>query len=293
MMEVTQHLKTVLKNYQHSATKSLQGPGLSLIPAKAADSPDGKDDLEFVQPQPFPIQQLPILTSADKTCSERSETILEGQAISCFVVGGEKRLCLPQVLNSVLGDFTLPQINQVCDNLLIYCSRCTPEQLNVLKSQKILPSAAPSCGLITKTDAERLCSALLLGRADNNAPTLRPKKGALSFMVYHECFGKCRGACVPEMYTAKTARCIECIDCQGWFSPQQFVCHVHRDLENRTVHWGFDSCNWRSYVLVADDQIDHEQYGKYLDEMKEQFDGKVPFPQPEWTIGNLKRKLVS
>lgn len=100
-MEVTPHLKSVLKNYQYSATKSLQGPGLSLNPTPVkheAPSPEGTSEEEF-QPVtvPFPVQQVPILAAPDTSCSERSETILEGEAISCFVVGGEKRLCLPQV----------------------------------------------------------------------------------------------------------------------------------------------------------------------------------------------------
>ncbi|KAK5641794.1 hypothetical protein RI129_010341 [Pyrocoelia pectoralis] len=289
MMEVTPHLKSVLKNYQHSATKSLQGPGLSLVATKS-ESPDLKEE-EFIQPAPLPIQQLPILTTADTSCSERTETALESETISCFVVGGEKRLCLPQVLNSVLRDFSLMQINQECDQLQIYCSRCTPEQLNVLKNQGILPSSAPSCGLITKTDAERLCSALLHCQV---YPSLRPPKGTLSFTVYHECFGKCRGICVPDLYTGKDARCIECIDCSGAFTPQQFVCHVHRDLENRTVHWGFDSSNWRSYLHICKDQIDHERLTKYLDVIKDQYDGKVPFASPivDSNVTNMKRKQV-
>ncbi|XP_018564799.1 ski oncogene [Anoplophora glabripennis] len=288
MMEVTPHLKSVLKNYQHSATKSLQGPGLSLVTAKnELPSPEIKEE-EFV-PAPFPtVQQVPILTTPDTSCSERSETVLEGESISCFVVGGEKRLCLPQVLNSVLRDFTLQQINQECDQLQIYCSRCTPEQLNVLKNQGILPSSAPSCGLITKTDAERLCSALLYGQVSS---VLRPRKGALSIPVYHECFGKAHGLCFPELYTSKNAKCIECEDCQGGFSPQQFVCHVHRDLENRTVHWGFDSCNWRCYVHVPIDHEDYKQFAKILDDMREQYEGKMAFPPPA-VDPVIKRKQV-
>lgn len=60
-----------------------------------------------------PEFQTPILTTADQSCSERCETVLEGERISCFVVGGERRLCLPQILNTVLQDFSLQQINQV------------------------------------------------------------------------------------------------------------------------------------------------------------------------------------
>lgn len=101
MMEVTPHLKSVLKNYQYSATKSLQGPGLSLNPPTVKNetpSPESSFEEEF-QPvsAPFPVHQVPILAAPDTSCSERTETILEGESISCFVVGGEKRLCLPQV----------------------------------------------------------------------------------------------------------------------------------------------------------------------------------------------------
>lgn len=295
MMEVTPHLKTVLKNYQHSATKSLQGPGLSLAAPVKSDplsSPELKED-EFV-PATLPVvQQLPILTTPDTTSSERTETVLEGESISCFVVGGEKRLCLPQVLNSVLRQFSLPQINQECDQLQIYCSRCTPEQLNVLKNGGILPHIAASSGLITKTDAERLCSALL----HHNVPALRvaaaPGSRKGGFMVSHKCFGKCRGQCFPELYTGKTAKCIECVECQGGFTPEQFVCHVHRHFsENRTVHWGFDSANWRAYLRVCKDQADEEQCVKYLDEMKERYDGKVPFPPPPNVYTSMKRKVI-
>ena len=89
-----------------------------------------KRELEF---------QIPILTAPDQSCSERCETILEGERISCFVVGGERRLCLPQILNTVLQEFSLHQINQVCDELQIYCSRCTRDQLEELKHSGILP----------------------------------------------------------------------------------------------------------------------------------------------------------
>lgn len=285
------HLKRVLKTYQLSAVKSLQGPStvlgsdesvtVSALPKKKAVSEPSPEP--FVTPPPLPIQQLPILTTPDQSRSERSETVLEGESISCFVVGGEKRLCLPQILNSVLRDFSLAQINQVCDELQIFCSRCNPEQLEVLKVTGILPSSAPSCGLITKTDAERLCSALL-HRCSTSAARLVDKAVSLQLKVYHECFGKCKGVCMPELYTDSNARCIECTECHGLFSPQTFVCHAHRNLENRTCHWGFDSSNWRSYLLLVDEQPDHERRAKLLDYFKEQHSG---------TETNNKRKQVT
>ena len=81
--------------------------------------------------------------------------------IAAFDVGGEKWCCLPQILNGVLNQITLPAIHAACDELQIYCSTCTPEQLDVFKKAKIVSNTANSCGLITKSDAERLCSRLL------------------------------------------------------------------------------------------------------------------------------------
>nr|AAH68305.1 Ski protein [Mus musculus] len=213
----------------------------------------------------------------------KKETVLEGETISCFVVGGEKRLCLPQILNSVLRDFSLQQINSVCDELHIYCSRCTADQLEILKVMGILPFSAPSCGLITKTDAERLCNALLYGGA--YPPPCKKKLAASlalglelserSVRVYHECFGKCKGLLVPELYSSPSAACIQCLDCRLMYPPHKFVVHSHKALENRTCHWGFDSANWRAYILLSQDYTGKEEQarlGRCLDDVKEKFD---------------------
>ncbi|KAL7978632.1 hypothetical protein Chor_010675 [Crotalus horridus] len=241
-----------------------------------------------IPPPPPPVMPGPFFMPSDRS-TERCETVLEGETISCFVVGGEKRLCLPQILNSVLRDFSLQQINSVCDELHVYCSRCTADQLEILKVMGILPFSAPSCGLITKTDAERLCNALLYGGA---FPPGRCKKelagggggGALeldlelterSFKVYHECFGKCKGLLVPELYSSPSAPCIQCLDCRLMYPPHKFVIHSHKALENRTCHWGFDSANWRAYILLSQDYASKEEKARLsqcLDQMKEKFD---------------------
>ncbi|KAM3824335.1 ski oncogene isoform 2-T2 [Vipera latastei] len=238
--------------------------------------------LPAIPPPPPPVMPGPFFMPSDRS-TERCETVLEGETISCFVVGGEKRLCLPQILNSVLRDFSLQQINSVCDELHVYCSRCTADQLEILKVMGILPFSAPSCGLITKTDAERLCNALLYGGA---FPPGRCKKelaaGALelelterSFKVYHECFGKCKGLLVPELYSSPAAPCIQCLDCRLMYPPHKFVIHSHKALENRTCHWGFDSANWRAYILLSQDYASKEEKARLsqcLDQMKEKFD---------------------
>ena len=55
---------------------------------------------QFKRPDDHPTQAAmpPLLsTPRDRGPSEISETMLCGEPISCFSVGGEFRLCLPQV----------------------------------------------------------------------------------------------------------------------------------------------------------------------------------------------------
>ena len=217
-------------------------------------------------------QSIPIMSSSDSSWSELEKTNLDGEQISCFNVGGEFRLCLPQILNSVLEEVSLQAINQACDELQIYCSTCSKDQLQVLKDAKILPVAAHQCGLITKSDAERLCSYLL----DKNPPrasVFDPKSSPFSFKVQHDCFGRCEGLVLPEAYTTPTARCIECLHCEGLFSPQKFVCHAHDNVENRTCHWGFDSNNWRTYIKLSEDYKEEEveRHAKVMEDFKNRY----------------------
>lgn len=307
------NLEKVLKSYQTVAMSSLGGPSsarwVALNP-KTATTESGighrvsSDSISFLKdtdkltdvvstvpsttkvmvnydyaihqppPPPFPIQQMPVFTPLDRNTSEKSTTILEGERISCFEVGGERRLCLPQILNSVLREFSLQQINAMCDELHIYCSRCNPEQLEVLKLTGILPYSAPSCGLITKTDAERLCNALrskcrMLTKSDSEKPSYPMEN---SFKVYHECFGKCKGLFTPELYVNADAACIACFECDELFCPQKFVMHSHHDKENRTCHWGFDSGNWRNYLHLSKEIVHEKKWQEMLDKVKAKFD---------------------
>ncbi|XP_036316864.2 ski oncogene isoform X2 [Pipistrellus kuhlii] len=267
--------------YKKESAKEAGAAAVSApLPAAAAEPPPVLH-LPAIQPPP-PVLPGPFFMPSDRS-TERCETVLEGETISCFVVGGEKRLCLPQILNSVLRDFSLQQINSVCDELHIYCSRCTADQLEILKVMGILPFSAPSCGLITKTDAERLCNALLYGGA--YPPPCKKELAAglalglelreRSLRVYHECFGKCKGLLVPELYSSPSAACIQCLDCRLMYPPHKFVVHSHKALENRTCHWGFDSANWRAYILLSQDYTGKEEQarlGRCLDDVKEKFD---------------------
>ncbi|XP_077582230.1 v-ski avian sarcoma viral oncogene homolog b [Stigmatopora nigra] len=304
-------LQQTLKQFHLSSRLSLSGPASfsarwphheSLLKEAAAVKAELVLSLPCHTP---PLMSGPLFIPSDRS-TERCETLLEREPISCFVVGGERRLCLPQILNSVLRDFSLQQINSVCDDLHIYCSRCTAEQLDILKVVGILPFSAPSCGLITQTDAERLCNALIYGGSypprrrgggGKERPTAGPCAGGpgaacgavphpgpgdalpelerseASFRVYHECFGRCKGLLVPELYSGPGAACVQCLDCRLMFPPRKFVVHSHKRLENRTVHWGFDSANWRAYVLLDPDYGGREEKPR-LEQLLRDFKGK-------------------
>lgn len=274
-------LQQTLKQFHLSSMRSLGGPA-AFSARWHQDSLFGKDgksaEIMLAMPaQTPPVMSGPLFIPSDRS-TERCETVLERETISCFVVGGEKRLCLPQILNSVLRDFSLQQINSVCDDLHIYCSRCTADQLEILKVVGILPFSAPSCGLITQTDAERLCNALIYGgtyppHCNKELGSLELERTEKSFKVYHECFGRCKGLFVPELYVGPGAACIQCMDCRLMFPPHKFVVHSHKRLENRTVHWGFDSANWRAYVLLDPDYSGKEQKS-HLEQLLKELKGK-------------------
>ncbi|KAL0978699.1 hypothetical protein UPYG_G00174070 [Umbra pygmaea] len=277
-------LQQTLKQFHLSSMSSLGGPAAfsARWHQEILFNKDGKTaELMLSMPaQTPPVTSGPLFIPSDRT-TERSETVLEREPISCFVVGGEKRLCLPQILNSVLRDFSLQQINSVCDDLHIYCSRCTADQLEILKVVGILPFSAPSCGLITQTDAERLCNALIYGGSypphcnKELSGSIELERTEKSFKVYHECFGRCKGLFVPELYSSPNAACIQCMDCRLMYPTHKFVVHSHKRLENRTVHWGFDSANWRAYVLLDPDYTGKEEKAlleQHLKEIKSKFD---------------------
>nr|XP_060623517.1 ski-like protein [Anolis sagrei ordinatus] len=272
-------LKHTLAQFHLSSQSSLGGPA-----AFSARHSEESTSSVFV---PLPSPQIlpgPLLVPSDSS-TELTQTLLEGESISCFKVGGEKRLCLPQVLNSVLRDFSLQQINTVCDDLYIYCSRCTSDQLHILKVLGILPFNAPSCGLITLTDAQRLCNALLRPRTFPQNGSLLHGKGSLiqlketgsAFEVEHECLGKCQGLFAPQFYLQPDSPCIQCSECYGMFSPQTFVMHSHRSPDKRTCHWGFESAKWHCYLHINQKYLgtsEERDLKLLLEEMKEKFSTK-------------------
>ncbi|KAJ8357067.1 hypothetical protein SKAU_G00198610 [Synaphobranchus kaupii] len=277
-LDLSPGLKHTLAQFTLSSQSSLGGP--AAFSARGGQEPASPGVLVPL-PSPPILGGGPLLVPCDSS-TELTHSVLEGESISCFMVGGEKRLCLPQVLNSVLREFSLQQINAVCDELYVYCSRCDAEQLSILKVLGILPFNAPSCGLITLTDAQRLCNALLRpGAALPHDPSGKlPAHGLLkegseaSFQVEHQCLGKCQGLFVPHFYSQPDAPCIQCVECQLLFAPQKFVMHSHRSPDKRTCHWGFDSAKWPCYLQLGRKYLgspEEAELKQLLDEMKEKF----------------------
>jgi len=255
-------IKRLLKNYQETAERSLEGPSTS----GDVDVARRLTQVEYGGQAMIP--GLVLLNRVRGEAHRRLETTLEGESISCFVVGGERRLCVPQMLNTVLSRFTLNDIYTACDSLRIHIALADDRQLTVLRRDSVLPPTAHSCGLMTRTDAQRLCAALL----GNYCPT-RPSSLTLTadesgdaIPVMHRCFGKCMGSLRPS------TRLVRCAACHHEFDVEQFVCHSHGDQESRTCHWGFDAANWRLYLQLAPDIADDERLQNQLDYFKDHSD---------------------
>ncbi|KAM9459029.1 ski-like protein isoform 4-T5 [Salvelinus alpinus] len=316
-LDLSPGLKHTLAAFTLSSARSLGGPAaFSARSGHEASSSPGSGSYPGMAPLPSPpvLGGIPLLVPSDSS-TELSHSLLEGESISCFAVGGEKRLCLPQVLNSVLRHFSLQQINSVCDELYVYCSRCDGEQLHILKVLGILPFNAPSCGLITLTDAQRLCNNLLRPGAvlPSEPVTKLPgqellKETEASFQVEHQCLGKCQGLFVPQFYAKPESPCIQCVECQLLFSPQKFVMHSHKSPDKRTCHWGFDSAKWPCYLQLGRKYLgtaEEPQLKQLLEDMKDKFhynrtsdkkvveeDGEVRRSSPPESLVSLNSKLA-
>lgn len=296
-------IKRILKSYQQTAERSLNGPrddGAPIVAAVyrgGAAMPGSEGASRGARPivsrdrgpagrdrdrdQAGWKRSEPALGPGDATAAadddgrgpggkcEIVETVLEGEKIACFEVGGEQRLCMPQILSTVLRDFDPTEVFGVCGELHIFLSRCDPVQLGTLIRAKILPQKVATCGLITYTNAERVCSTLL-----RNQTTYKHRLPVVieGLKVRHECFGGCNGVFVPEAFEFPSAKCVQCAECGEMFAPAQFVSHSHSELENGTIHWGFNPTHWKSYLMLSSEQSGYPGIQELLDSLKSKFD---------------------
>ncbi|VDN82723.1 unnamed protein product [Brugia pahangi] len=220
----------------------------------------------------LPIQPTPLLLPSDHISSSLKSTRLNGHLIYCFVIGGECRLCFPQIISVVLHDVPISDINELFINLNIHISVASQQQLDTLKLAGIMPMTADSCGLITKSDAEHLVAKLLpqcsgyrlatttttttIAAVAATTTTTAMIKSYDELMmndaipVMHDCFDGCTGILIPMLNCDEQ---IECTQCKLLFTGEKFVSHSHSIQQiQRICHWGFDSSNWRHYLHLPE-----------------------------------------
>lgn len=91
---------------------------------------------------------------------------LYGIHIVSLVIEGQERLCLAQISNTLLKQFSYNEIHNRRVALGITCVQCTPVQLEILRRAGAMPVSSRRCGMITRREAERLCKSFL----GDNAP---------------------------------------------------------------------------------------------------------------------------
>ncbi|XP_066591423.1 SKI family transcriptional corepressor 1 homolog-B-like isoform X2 [Prorops nasuta] len=177
---------------------------------------------------------------------------LYGIHIVSLVIEGQERLCLAQISNTLLKQFSYNEIHNRRVALGITCVQCTPVQLEILRRAGAMPVSSRRCGMITRREAERLCKSFL----GDNAPPRLPEDFA--FDVHHECAYGCRGAFLPARYNSSRAKCIKCAYCGLFFSPNKFIFHSHRiSSSNKYVQPDAANFNsWRRHMKLSGNQPD-------------------------------------
>ncbi|XP_061132819.1 SKI family transcriptional corepressor 1a isoform X1 [Syngnathus typhle] len=185
-----------------------------------------------------------------------SETSLYGVPIVSLVIDGRERLCLAQISNTLLKNYSYNEIHNRRVALGITCVQCTPVQLELLRRAGAMPISSRRCGMITKREAERLCKSFL----GAHSPPKLPENFA--FDVSHECAWGCRGSFIPARYNSSRAKCIKCTFCNMYFSPNKFIFHSHRTPESKYLQPDAANFNsWRRHLKLTEkkpsDEINH------------------------------------
>ncbi|XP_010862354.1 SKI family transcriptional corepressor 1 homolog-B isoform X2 [Esox lucius] len=211
--------------------------------SNATQLPGGRDS--SCSP-PSSKQDLPTFNPNLKP-NQVSETALYGIPIVCLVIDGQERLCLAQISNTLLKNYSYNEIHNRRVALGITCVQCTPVQLEILRRAGAMPISSRRCGMITKREAERLCKSFL---GAHNPPKL-PEN--FSFDVSHECAWGSRGNFIPARYNSSRAKCIKCAYCNMYFSPNKFIFHSHRTPESKYTQPDAANFNsWRRHLKLTD-----------------------------------------
>uniref|UniRef100_A0A8C6RHE2 SKI family transcriptional corepressor 2 n=1 Tax=Nannospalax galili TaxID=1026970 RepID=A0A8C6RHE2_NANGA len=246
------------------ASSPLPGPNdILLASPSSAFQPDA-----LSQPRPGHSNLKP---------NQVGQVILYGIPIVSLVIDGQERLCLAQISNTLLKNFSYNEIHNRRVALGITCVQCTPVQLEILRRAGAMPISSRRCGMITKREAERLCKSFL---GENRPPKLPDN---FAFDVSHECAWGCRGSFIPARYNSSRAKCIKCSYCNMYFSPNKFIFHSHRTPDAKYTQPDAANFNsWRRHLKLTDKSPQDELVFAWED-VKAMFNGgsrKRALPQP-------------
>ncbi|KAM9735470.1 SKI family transcriptional corepressor 2 isoform 1-T1 [Menidia menidia] len=189
----------------------------------------------------------PSSSSSPLKPNQVGQVILYGVPIVSLVIDNNERLCLAQISNTLLKNYSYNEIHNRRVALGITCVQCTPVQLEILRRAGAMPISSRRCGMITKREAERLCKSFL----GENAPPKLPDNFA--FDVTHECAWGCRGNFIPARYNSSRAKCIKCSFCNMYFSPNKFIFHSHRTPDAKYTQPDAANFNsWRRHLKLTD-----------------------------------------
>ncbi|XP_023664094.1 SKI family transcriptional corepressor 2 [Paramormyrops kingsleyae] len=201
---------------------------------------------------PSPFQQEPLTPPrpghpSSLKPNQVGQVILYGVPIVSLVIDSQERLCLAQISNTLLKNYSYNEIHNRRVALGITCVQCTPVQLEILRRAGAMPISSRRCGMITKREAERLCKSFL---GENSPPKLPDN---FAFDVSHECAWGCRGNFVPARYNSSRAKCIKCSYCNMYFSPNKFIFHSHRTPDAKYTQPDAANFNsWRRHLKLSD-----------------------------------------
>lgn len=193
--------------------------------------------------------------------------VLRGVPIVSLVIDDKERLCLAQISNTLLKNFSYNEIHNRRVALGITCVQCTPVQLEILRRYGAMPISSRRCGMITKREAERLVTSFL----EEHTPPKLPE--TFAFSVAHSCGWGCKGSFIPSRYNSSRAKCIKCYYCNMFLSPNKFIFHFHRTPESKYHHPDAANFNsWRRH-LVLDYPEPSEELNHAWEDVKAMFNG--------------------
>ncbi|XP_038646406.1 SKI family transcriptional corepressor 2 isoform X1 [Scyliorhinus canicula] len=211
--------------------------------------------------------------------------ILYGVPIVSLIIDNQERLCLAQISNTLLKNYSYNEIHNRRVALGITCVQCTPVQLEILRRAGAMPISSRRCGMITKREAERLCKSFL---GENKPPKLPDN---FAFDVSHECAWGSRGSFIPARYNSSRAKCIKCTYCSMYFSPNKFIFHSHRTPEAKYTQPDAANFNsWRRHLRLTD-KSPPQDLAYAWEDVKAMFNGgsrKRALPGPCGSLGSMK-----